>query len=142
MLIAFCFPVLFADTSNGRAGGSAHFTHPIIMTNITSTLLETLTLNYSNEWPVNIVDSNSHESDTLSFIIAPLAVTLKHGKHHIHPESVSPVTLSTEWSRLVRLIFLTIMSVIGSVGNIFMISSVMIEDHLKKAGERQFNLVR
>lgn len=82
--------------------------------------------------------NNSHESDTFSLIIAPLAMTLKHGKQHLHPESVSPVTLSTEWSRLARLIFLTIMSVIGSVGSIFMISSIMIEDQLKKAGKDEF----
>lgn len=106
------------------------------MTNITSTLLETLTLNYSTEWPVDIIANNSHEGDTLSFIITPLALISKHSKQPILPESVSPVTLSSEWSRLARLIFLTIISVIGSVGNIFMISSVMIEDHLKKAGEK------
>lgn len=105
------------------------------MTNITSTLLETLTLNYTSEWPVDIIVNNSHERDTLSFIITPLAVISKHGKHHLLPESVSPVTLSSEWSRLVRIIFLTLLSVIGSVGNIFMISSVMVEDHLKKAGK-------
>lgn len=105
------------------------------MTNITTTLLETLTWNYTTEWPIDTVN-NSHESDTLSFIIAPLAVISKHGKQNILPD-VSPVTLSSEWSRLARLIFLTILSVIGSVGNIFMISSVMIEDHLKKAGKRR-----
>lgn len=111
------------------------------MTNITSTLLETLALNYSVEWPVEVgVNNNndSHETNTLSFIITPLALMSKHGKHHTHLENVSPVLLSSEWSRLARLIFLTILSVIGSVGNIFMISSVMIEDHLKKAGKRTF----
>lgn len=111
--------------------------HPsptLIMTNITSTLLETLTLNYSTEWPVNdILANDSTETDTLSFFITPLAVISRHAKQI--PTSVSPVTLSSEWSRLTRLIFLTILSVIGSVGNIFMISSMMIEDHLKKAGE-------
>lgn len=30
---------------------------------------------------------------------------------------------------------LACLSVIGSIGNVFMISSVMIEDHLKKAGK-------
>lgn len=120
-------------------GGGKSSTQLIIMTNITSTLLETLTLNYSIEWPVN--GNNSHESDTFSLFIAPLAVALKHGKHNLHPESVSPVTLSTEWSRLARLIFLTIMSVIGSVGSIFMISSIMIEDQLKKAGKGELEFV-
>uniref|UniRef100_A0A182SX34 G-protein coupled receptors family 1 profile domain-containing protein n=1 Tax=Anopheles maculatus TaxID=74869 RepID=A0A182SX34_9DIPT len=46
---------------------------------------------------------------------------------------VSPVTLSTEWPRLARLLLLACLSVVGSIGNVFMISSVMIEDHLKKA---------
>ena len=108
------------------------------MANITSTLLETLTWNYTTEWPGDIIVNDSHETDTLSFIITPLAVVSKHGKNHLHPESISPVTLSSETSRLVRIIFLTIFSVIGSVGNIFMISSVMIEDHLKKAGKITF----
>uniref|UniRef100_A0A182PB70 G-protein coupled receptors family 1 profile domain-containing protein n=1 Tax=Anopheles epiroticus TaxID=199890 RepID=A0A182PB70_9DIPT len=48
--------------------------------------------------------------------------------------NVSPVTLSTEWPRLARLLLLACLSVVGSIGNVFMISSVMIEDHLKKAG--------
>ncbi|XP_069697813.1 alpha-1B adrenergic receptor-like [Periplaneta americana] len=49
-------------------------------------------------------------------------------------ESVSPVTLSADWSRVARLLLIASLAVIGSVGNIFMISSVMIEDHLKKRG--------
>jgi len=49
-------------------------------------------------------------------------------------EQVSPVTLSDEWSRVARLLLIASLAVIGSVGNIFMISSVMIEDHLKKRG--------
>lgn len=47
----------------------------------------------------------------------------------------SPVTLSPEWSRLSRLLLLSALSIIGSVGNIFMISSVIIEDYLNKAGK-------
>lgn len=54
-------------------------------------------------------------------------------KHVI--KDFSPVTLSTEWSRMARLLVLACLSVIGSIGNVFMISSVMIEDHLKKAGK-------
>lgn len=106
----------------------------MISTNITTTLIETL--NYTTEWsPLDIIANNSNESDTLSFIVAPLALMSKHKhNHHPHIDTFSPVTLSSEWSRLTRLLFLTIFSVIGSVGNIFMISSVMIEDHLKKAG--------
>ena len=102
------------------------------MTNITSTIFDTLTLNYT-EWPLENADNETHDTDDLVLFIAPLAVALKHAKP---PDYVSPVTLSSEWSRLARLISLTILSVIGSVGNIFMISSVMIEDHLKKAGKK------
>lgn len=50
-------------------------------------------------------------------------------------ESVSPVTLSSDWSRLARLIFLASLAAIGSVGNVFMISAVMIEDYLRKRGK-------
>lgn len=49
-------------------------------------------------------------------------------------DEVYPVTLAIEWPRLTRLLILSCLAVIGSVGNIFMISSVMVEDHLKKAG--------
>lgn len=48
---------------------------------------------------------------------------------------VSPVTLSTGWSRVARLLIMICLSVIGSIGNVYMISSVMIEDHLNKRGE-------
>ncbi|KAJ8664608.1 hypothetical protein QAD02_006270 [Eretmocerus hayati] len=48
--------------------------------------------------------------------------------------NVSPVTLSSEWSRVIRLLTLTSLAVIGSVGNVFMISAIMVEDHLKKIG--------
>jgi hypothetical protein len=108
------------------------------MENFTETLFEVL--NYTTEeWPLETTANNSHDRDTMSLIITPLALALKHSKHHhAHLDSVSPVTMSSEWSRLTRLIFLTIISVIGSVGNIFMISSVMIEDHLKKAGNLVF----
>lgn len=51
---------------------------------------------------------------------------------------VSPVTLSSEWSRMARLLLISCLSVVGSIGNVFMISSVMIEDHLKKAGKYFF----
>ncbi|KAL7307266.1 hypothetical protein TKK_0000463 [Trichogramma kaykai] len=48
--------------------------------------------------------------------------------------NISPVTLSSDWSRVVRLLILLSLAVIGSVGNVFMISAVMVEDHLKKRG--------
>ena len=101
-----------------------------------TTATATVTTSNIVEWPTNIFANNSHDGDTMSLIITPLALAAKQSKgHHTHPETVSPVILSSEWTRLARLIFLTILSVLGSVGNIFMISSVMIEDHLKKAGE-------
>ncbi|KAL3275460.1 hypothetical protein HHI36_020220 [Cryptolaemus montrouzieri] len=49
-------------------------------------------------------------------------------------EYVSPVTLSADWSRLARLIVLVCLSSLGSVGNVFMISAVMIDDYLRKRG--------
>ena len=62
--------------------------------------------------------------------------------------NISPVTLSSDWSRVVRLLILASLAVVGSVGNVFMISAVMVEDHLKKRGkcglwvEEWKNLVR
>lgn len=50
-------------------------------------------------------------------------------------EGFLPVTLSADWSRVVRLLILATLAVFGSIGNVFMISSVMIEDHLKKKGK-------
>lgn len=47
---------------------------------------------------------------------------------------VSPVTLSSAWSRVARLLLLSSMAVGGSVGNVFMISAVVVEDQLKKRG--------
>ncbi|CAH1391730.1 unnamed protein product [Nezara viridula] len=49
-------------------------------------------------------------------------------------DGVSPVTLSSDWSRVVRLLLIASLAVIGSLGNVYMISAVMIEDHLKKRG--------
>ena len=50
------------------------------------------------------------------------------------PKFFSPVTLSPEWSRMSRLLLLSALCVFGSVGNVFMISSVVIEDYLKRPG--------
>lgn len=47
---------------------------------------------------------------------------------------VSPVTLSEDWSRVARLLLLASLAVVGSIGNVFMISAIMVEDHLKKRG--------
>lgn len=106
--------------------------------NITTTIFEELnsTTTTALEWSLDMNNSNSDYNDIVMSLVTPLALASKHSKHHIiNHENVSPVTLSSEWPRLSRLIFLTILSVIGSIGNIFMISSVMVEDHLKKAGK-------
>lgn len=57
-----------------------------------------------------------------------------HNPNHTKAE-FSPVTLSPEWSRMSRLLLLSALSILGSVGNIFMISSVVIEDYLKRPGK-------
>lgn len=131
--------ILFFSLCSLDTTRNATKTTTTTMENITTTIYEIV--NYTTtQWPLDSNEINNsyddRESTTMSSIITPLALAAKHSsKHyHAHPENVSAVTLSTEWSRLTRLIFLTLLSVIGSVGNIFMISSVMIEDHLKKAG--------
>lgn len=48
---------------------------------------------------------------------------------------VSPVTLSPAWSRVARLLLLASLAVGGSVGNVFMISAIVVEDQLKKRGK-------
>lgn len=50
-------------------------------------------------------------------------------------DDISPVTLSSDWSRVARLLLVASLAVIGSLGNVYMISAVMIEDHLKKRGK-------
>ncbi|XP_044733635.1 melatonin receptor type 1B-A-like [Chrysoperla carnea] len=60
--------------------------------------------------------------------------TNQHYNSHHSESAVSPVTLSSDWSRVARLLLLATLAVIGSVGNVFMISAVMVEDHLKKRG--------
>ncbi|XP_011877105.1 PREDICTED: melatonin receptor type 1B-A-like isoform X2 [Vollenhovia emeryi] len=47
---------------------------------------------------------------------------------------VSPVTLSPAWSRVARLLLLASLAVGGSVGNVFMISAVVVEEQLNKRG--------
>ena len=54
--------------------------------------------------------------------------------------NISPVTLSSDWSRVVRLLILASLAVIGSMGNVFMISAIMVEDHLKKRGKFYLSL--
>lgn len=59
----------------------------------------------------------------------------------VDSDAVSPVTLSMEWSRVARLLIMIGLSVIGSIGNVYMISSVMIEDHLNKRGKYIQNII-
>lgn len=61
--------------------------------------------------------------------------------NHIYDSDhdISPVTLSSAWSRVARLLLLASMSVGGSVGNVFMISAVVVEDQLKKRGTKHPN---
>lgn len=54
---------------------------------------------------------------------------------------VSPVTLSPAWSRVARLLLLASLAVGGSVGNVFMISAIVVEDQLKKRGKSIFLLI-
>lgn len=47
---------------------------------------------------------------------------------------VSPVTLSSDWPRVGRLSLLALLAGLGSMGNVFMISAVVVEDQLSKRG--------
>lgn len=105
-------------------------------------LAATLTLN--STLAATAFTSATTAATTATTALAPIVVTsLTHtaaairksyGKS-IKNNEFSPVTLAAEWSRMARLLVLACLSVLGSIGNVFMISSVMIEDHLKKAGE-------
>lgn len=64
-----------------------------------------------------------------------LSTTVINDGPLVDSDVVSPVTLSMEWSRVARLLIMIGLSVIGSIGNVYMISSVMIEDHLNKRGK-------
>ncbi|XP_055908176.1 melatonin receptor type 1B-A-like [Eupeodes corollae] len=76
---------------------------------------------------------HNHTTDDEPIFVQALAA-ISHHHHHYKRHEFSPVTLSGEWPRMTRLLILSCISLIGSVGNIFMISSIMIEDHLKRAG--------
>lgn len=72
---------------------------------------------------------------SLTHAAAAISKSIKQSKSIKYNNDFSPVTLAGDWSRMGKLLILAIFSIFGSVGNIFMISSVMVEDHLKKAGE-------
>lgn len=105
------------------------------------TTLATIFLNSSS---LNNSSLSTTTTTTTSLVTPFLVTSMSHktlhsfsratsgSRHHI--KDFSPVTLSTEWSSMARLLILSALSVVGSIGNVFMISSVMIEDHLKKAG--------
>lgn len=76
------------------------------------------------------IDDDTSNDDVVLTAMALAATTTKMP----HFDDVRPVTLSSQWSRMARLLLISSLSVVGSIGNVFMVSSVMIEDHLKKAG--------
>lgn len=71
---------------------------------------------------------------TKAFVESVMSTTMINDGPLVDSDAVSPVTLSMEWSRVARLLIMIGLSVIGSIGNVYMISSVMIEDHLNKRG--------
>lgn len=85
---------------------------------------------------------NTTSAITSSFSHKTIPGLGKGGFNSKNPlKDFSPVTLATDWPRMARLLVLACLSIIGSIGNVFMISSVMIEDHLKKAGKRHHFLI-
>lgn len=100
-----------------------------------SSLIPVTTTTMSIVAPTSIPTTTSF---TVPFLVTSMSHRTLHSMnkagHRHHIKDFSSVTLSTEWSSMARLLVLACLSVIGSIGNVFMISSVMIEDHLKKAG--------
>lgn len=112
-----------------------------------STLLEGLILQFQNETSlfsstgVTLEDVTSPASTTVEQFLVQNTLSLVSGNRRSSSSSLSlnnseysPVTLSPQWSRLSRLLILSALCILGSVGNIFMISSVVIEDYLKRPG--------
>lgn len=84
---------------------------------------------------VDVNLTNMVNETTTAIIESVISTTLINDGPMVDSDVVSPVTLSMEWSRVARLLIMIGLSVIGSIGNVYMISSVMIEDHLNKRGE-------
>ncbi|XP_050432563.1 histamine H2 receptor-like [Adelges cooleyi] len=85
----------------------------------------------------NATDTAVNDTSTLfttAIVESVLSTTMMTDGPLADSDAVSPVTLSMEWSRVARLLIMIGLSVIGSIGNVYMISSVMIEDHLNKRG--------
>lgn len=80
------------------------------------------------------VTSAFNETST-AIVETVMSTTIANHGPLVDSDAVSPVTLSMEWSRVARLLIMIGLSVVGSIGNVYMISSVMIEDHLNKRGK-------
>lgn len=135
-VICFSFFLLHLCSSNKESAKMAVSTVAYLLSN-SSSLVPATTM--SIVAPTSI--STTTTTLTMPFLVTSMSHRTLHsmhkasGSHRQHIKDFSPVTLSTEWSSMARLLVLACLSVIGSIGNVFMISSVMIEDHLKKAGE-------
>lgn len=130
-------PLLFHFSNSNKAKMEVS-TMAFLLSNSSSLVPATATA-------ISIVAPTTISTTTTTFTVPFLVTSMSHRnlhiinkasstRHHIIKD-FSPVTLNTEWSSMARLLILACLSVIGSIGNVFMISSVMIEDHLKKAGK-------
>ncbi|KAJ1523704.1 hypothetical protein ONE63_001538 [Megalurothrips usitatus] len=72
-------------------------------------------------------------SSSLATLAPPLLTNVAYGAAGVE-EDVSPVTLDAGWSKVARLLVLAALAVVGSIGNVFLISSILIEDYLKQRG--------
>lgn len=99
-------------------------------------------MNATTGSPMLMVAASLTTTETaVSFLQATSLMLTNNKSPNKFGGDVSPVTLSSEWSRMARLLLISCLSVVGSIGNVFMISSVMIEDHLKKAGKHRVQTV-
>lgn len=137
---------MFNATYVGTMGGAAATIGPNNVTHLIALLVQVSAVHVSNV-DVNHIGpgnagqtaaSDEHDNTTSAAVSlvasAALALTTATTKAPRF-DDVRPVTLSSQWSRMARLLFISCLSVVGSIGNVFMVSSVMIEDHLKKAGK-------
>lgn len=83
----------------------------------------------------NVTSAYNETSSTAAIVETVMSTTIVNDGPLVDSDAVSPVTLSMEWSRVARLLIMIGLSVVGSIGNVYMISSVMIEDHLNKRGK-------
>ena len=81
------------------------------------------------------MNATTYTSSTLAGIMG-LESEIRMDKAEDSDLDISPVTLSSAWSRVARLLLLASMADGGSVGNVFMISAVVVEDQLKKRGKQ------